>query len=218
MTRTGCSRDHRQCSRVDGALDRRVACPSARGLAGDDEHQLPRFVPSRPVPGSVPRGHACVCSRHGRYRHVRDWLKVHLWLAGHGFCKLATPNSQTGVAAVLERAIVDLMVFSPRGWILRRGASLPRMPLLSGAARATPPPWERSRSTHAALRDACGTTGLCPASGDRTGAACASTPSDRPHRGSHARPTLPGPEVEQESRHVSPRRTWRTRPGAPPVF
>jgi hypothetical protein len=43
----------------------------------------------------------------------REWLKVKLWLAGYGFCKLATPNSQTGVAAVLERAMVDLTVFSP---------------------------------------------------------------------------------------------------------
>lgn len=43
----------------------------------------------------------------------RDLLKVRLWLAGHGFCKLATPNQQTGVCAVLERALVDLSVFSP---------------------------------------------------------------------------------------------------------
>jgi hypothetical protein len=40
-------------------------------------------------------------------------LKIRLWLAGHGFCKLATQNKQTGVCAILERALVDLMVFSP---------------------------------------------------------------------------------------------------------
>ena len=40
-------------------------------------------------------------------------LKIRLWNAGYGFCKLGTPNAQTGVAAVLERAAVDLMVFSP---------------------------------------------------------------------------------------------------------
>ena len=43
----------------------------------------------------------------------RDLLKVRLWLAGHGFCKLATQNQQTGVCAILERALVDLTVFSP---------------------------------------------------------------------------------------------------------
>ena len=49
----------------------------------------------------------------GDVARFREWLKVKLWLAGYGFCKLATPNAQTGVAAVLERAMVDLMVFSP---------------------------------------------------------------------------------------------------------
>lgn len=42
-----------------------------------------------------------------------DLLKVRLWLTGYGFCKLATQNTQTGVCAILERALVDLMVFSP---------------------------------------------------------------------------------------------------------
>jgi hypothetical protein len=49
----------------------------------------------------------------GDVARFREILKVRLWLAGYGFCKLATPNAQTGVAAVLERAIVDLTVFSP---------------------------------------------------------------------------------------------------------
>jgi hypothetical protein len=49
----------------------------------------------------------------GDVARFREILKVRLWLAGYGFCKLATPNAQTGVAAVLERAMVDLTVFSP---------------------------------------------------------------------------------------------------------
>jgi hypothetical protein len=61
----------------------------------------------------------------GDVAHWRDWLKVHLWLAGYGFCKLATPNSQTGVAAVLERAVVDLMVFSPERLDYVAGALMP---------------------------------------------------------------------------------------------
>jgi hypothetical protein len=49
----------------------------------------------------------------GNVRRLREWLTIKLWVAGYGFCKLATPNSQTGVSAVLERALVDLSVFSP---------------------------------------------------------------------------------------------------------
>jgi hypothetical protein len=49
----------------------------------------------------------------GNVERFRDLLKVRLWLAGHGFCKLATQNQQTGVCAMLERALVDLTVFSP---------------------------------------------------------------------------------------------------------
>ena len=49
----------------------------------------------------------------GDVERFRDLLKVRLWLAGHGFCKLATQNQQTGVCAILERALVDLTVFSP---------------------------------------------------------------------------------------------------------
>ena len=37
----------------------------------------------------------------GDVERFRDLLKVRLWLAGHGFCKLATPNQQTGVCAIL---------------------------------------------------------------------------------------------------------------------
>jgi hypothetical protein len=49
----------------------------------------------------------------GDVERFADLLKIRLWLAGHGFCKLATQNKQTGVCAILERALVDLMVFSP---------------------------------------------------------------------------------------------------------
>jgi hypothetical protein len=49
----------------------------------------------------------------GETKRFADLLKVRLWLAGHGFCKLATQNKQTGVCAILERALVDLLVFSP---------------------------------------------------------------------------------------------------------
>jgi hypothetical protein len=43
----------------------------------------------------------------------RDLAQVRLWLAGTGYCKLATPNSHTGVASILERCLIDLTVFSP---------------------------------------------------------------------------------------------------------
>jgi hypothetical protein len=43
----------------------------------------------------------------------RDILKIRLWLAGTGYCKLATPNKHTGVASLLERCLIDMTVFSP---------------------------------------------------------------------------------------------------------
>lgn len=49
----------------------------------------------------------------GNLKRFVDLLTVRLWNAGYGYCKLATPNAQTGVAAVLTRAAVDLSVFSP---------------------------------------------------------------------------------------------------------
>ena len=52
-------------------------------------------------------------------------LTVRLWSAGLGFCKLATPNQKTGVAAVLERAIVDMTVFSPERLDYVAGAEIP---------------------------------------------------------------------------------------------
>jgi predicted P-loop ATPase len=62
----------------------------------------------------------------GDMARFRDILKVRLWLAGSGFCKLATPNTQTGVAAVLERAMVDLTVLSPERLDYVAGAQIPK--------------------------------------------------------------------------------------------
>ena len=49
----------------------------------------------------------------GDIARFRDLLRIKLWCAGLGFCKLATANKNTGVAALLERALVDLTVLSP---------------------------------------------------------------------------------------------------------
>ena len=67
----------------------------------------------------------------------RASLQVRLWLAGHGYCKVATPNAQTGVAAVLERAMIDLLVFSAERLDYVSGAIIP-----SGASfyQDRPPP------------------------------------------------------------------------------
>jgi hypothetical protein len=43
----------------------------------------------------------------------RELLKIRLWLAGTGYCKLASPNRYTGVASILERCLIDMTVFSP---------------------------------------------------------------------------------------------------------
>jgi hypothetical protein len=48
----------------------------------------------------------------GDIPRFREMLKVKLWCAGLGYCRLATANRDTGVAAMLERALVDLTVFS----------------------------------------------------------------------------------------------------------
>lgn len=56
--------------------------------------------------------HVCVLATGGIAR-FRDIARVRLWLAGTGWCKLASPNTHTGVSAVLERCVIDLTVFSP---------------------------------------------------------------------------------------------------------
>jgi hypothetical protein len=62
----------------------------------------------------------------GDVARFREALKVRLWLAGEGFCKLASPNAHTGVAAILERALIDLTVMSPERLDYIAGAEIPR--------------------------------------------------------------------------------------------
>ena len=52
-------------------------------------------------------------------------LKVKLWCAGLGFCKLTTPTRDTGVTRTLERAIVDMTVFYPERLDYVAGAEIP---------------------------------------------------------------------------------------------
>jgi len=56
----------------------------------------------------------------------RELANVRLWLAGYGFCKLATPNRHTGVPSILERCLVDLTVFSPERLDYVAGAQIPK--------------------------------------------------------------------------------------------
>jgi len=49
----------------------------------------------------------------GDVARFKELAKVRLWLAGTGYCKLATPHKHTGVASILERCLIDMMVFSP---------------------------------------------------------------------------------------------------------
>src|SRR5262249_38917719 len=60
-----------------------------------------------------PTGFHCYLLARGDLARFVTLLKIRLWNAGYGFCKLGTPNAQTGVASVLERAAVDLMAFTP---------------------------------------------------------------------------------------------------------
>ena len=60
----------------------------------------------------------------GNLTRFVDLVTVRLWNAGYGYCKLATPNKQTGVAAVLVRAVVDLAVFSPERLDYAAGARI----------------------------------------------------------------------------------------------
>ncbi len=61
----------------------------------------------------------------GDVKQFANTLKIRLWLAGLGFCRLATPNQQTGVAMVLNRAVFDLSVFSPERPDFVAGALIP---------------------------------------------------------------------------------------------
>jgi hypothetical protein len=62
----------------------------------------------------------------GTLQRFVELLTIRLWNAGYGYCKLATPNTQTGVAAVLTRAVIDLAVFSPERLDFVAGARIPK--------------------------------------------------------------------------------------------
>jgi uncharacterized protein (DUF927 family) len=62
----------------------------------------------------------------GDVGRFRDILRTRLWNAGFGYVRLATPNAQTGVAAMLERSIIDLTVFSPERVDFVAGADIDR--------------------------------------------------------------------------------------------
>ena len=49
----------------------------------------------------------------GNLDRFREILTARMWNAGYGYCVLASPNKRTGVASVLERAVLDTTVFSP---------------------------------------------------------------------------------------------------------
>jgi hypothetical protein len=70
----------------------------------------------------------------GDVGRFRDVLKVRLWLAGTGYCKLATPNKHTGVASILERCLIDMTVFSAE-----------RLDFVAGAKSARNSPFYQDR-------------------------------------------------------------------------
>lgn len=62
----------------------------------------------------------------GDVARFQDLARVRLWLAGTGYCKLASVNAYTGVSAVLERCMIDLAVFSPERLDYIAGAIIPK--------------------------------------------------------------------------------------------
>jgi hypothetical protein len=62
----------------------------------------------------------------GNVTRFREHARVRLWLAGTGYCKLATPNKDTGVASILERCLIDLTVLSPERLDYVAGALIPQ--------------------------------------------------------------------------------------------
>jgi len=60
----------------------------------------------------------------GNVARFREHARVRLWLAGTGYCKLATPNKDTGVASILERCLIDMTVFSPERFEYVAGAHI----------------------------------------------------------------------------------------------
>jgi len=62
----------------------------------------------------------------GNVTRFRVYSRVRLWLAGTGYCKLATPNKATGVASIPERCLIDLTVLSPERLDYVAGALIPQ--------------------------------------------------------------------------------------------
>lgn len=74
----------------------------------------------------------------GDVARFKALARVRLWLAGTGWCKLTTPNRHTGVAAVLERCLVDLSVLSPERLDYVAGALIsPNAPFYQDRPRPT---------------------------------------------------------------------------------
>jgi hypothetical protein len=73
-----------------------------------------------------PRGMHIYFLVTGDVARFRELLRIKLWCAGLGFCKLATANKNTGVAALLERSLVDLTVLSPERLDYVAGAKIPK--------------------------------------------------------------------------------------------
>ena len=89
-----------------------------------------------------PSGSHLYLLAQGNLQRFVDLLTVRLWNAGYGYCKLATPNTQTGVAAVLTRAVVDLACFRPE-----------RLDYVAGARIAKNAPfYQDARGAHAGRR------------------------------------------------------------------
>jgi hypothetical protein len=73
----------------------------------------------------APDGMHVYCLVTGDVARFRELLDVRSWLAGYGFCRLATPNKATGVTAILRRTLVDLTVLSPKRLDYVAGAQIP---------------------------------------------------------------------------------------------
>jgi hypothetical protein len=72
--------------------------------------------------------HVYVLAR-GDVARFQDLATIKLWCADTGYCRLAHPNKRTGVAAILERCLTDLSVFSPERLDYVSGAEIdPRLP------------------------------------------------------------------------------------------
>jgi hypothetical protein len=82
-----------------------------------------------------PSGFHCYLIAQGNLARFVELLKIRLWNAGYGYCRLASPNTQTGVSAILERAAVDLAVFSPE-----------RLDYVAGARIAPDAPFYQDRA------------------------------------------------------------------------